>query len=162
MAPPKRVVDKGKVPTTIKLPIQKARRPPPVNYRPFLNASCRANYTHYFSKRLIVIERSVHEESLFDTLVGYTLIPGRWKSLMTIKREVQEEAVWVFWSNIHDSSLEDLNFHTELYGVQMDIDPSIVAMLLGIARPTSQAVAFPPEELDKAVISEVFSHEGTM
>lgn len=43
----------------------------------------------------------------------------------------------------------------------MDVDPSVLSTLLGIARPTSQAVAFPPEEIDKATISNVFGREGT-
>lgn len=44
----------------------------------------------------------------------------------------------------------------------MDIDPSALSTLLGIARPTGQAMVFSAEELDKAVISEVFGHEGTI
>lgn len=68
----------------------------------------------------------------------------------------------MFWSNIHDSRLEDLTFHTEVYGVWMDVDPSTLSTLLWIARLTSQAVAFPLEELDKATISKVFGYENTM
>lgn len=41
----------------------------------------------------------------------------------------------------------------------MDVDPSTLSTLLGIARPTGQAMTFPPEELDKAAISKVFGHE---
>lgn len=59
----------------------------------------------------------------------------------------------MFWSNIHDSTLEDLTFHTEVYGVQMNVDPLVLFTLLGIARPTGQAVAFPPKEIDKAAWS---------
>lgn len=118
MAPSKRIVDKGKAPAISKLPVQKPTRLPPVNYGPFLNALCLMPHQLHtlFSKRLIAIERFVHEKTLFDTLVGYTLIPGGWESLMTIKG----------------------------------------------ARPIGQTVAFPPEELDKAVISEVLGREGTM
>lgn len=62
------------------------------------------------------MEQHVHEKTLFDTLIGYELIFGGWESLMTIKGIVQEEVIWVFWSNIHDLSLDDLTFHTEVYG----------------------------------------------
>lgn len=88
MAPPNRIVDKGKAPATSKLSVHKLKRPPPTNYGPFLNASCHANYTHYFSKRPITIERFVHEKTLFDTLIGYELGPSGWESLMVIKGEV--------------------------------------------------------------------------
>lgn len=81
---------------------------------------------------------------------------------MNIKGEVQEEVVHVFWSNIHVSNLNTLSFSTKVYGVQMDMDPFMLSTLLGIARPIGQVVVFPPEELDKATISEVFCHEDTM
>lgn len=80
---------------------------------------------------------------------------------MTIKGEVQEEVGQVFWSNIHDSSLEDLSFHTEVYRVQMHFDLTTLSTLLGIVRPTSKAVAFPLVHQDKAAISEVFGYEST-
>lgn len=76
------------------------------------------------------MERHVHEKTLFDTLIGYEVVSSGWESLMI------EEAIRVFWSNIHDSSLNDLTFHTEVYGVQMDINPSALSTLLGIVRPT--------------------------
>lgn len=85
MAPPKKNVDKGKASTTSKLPVQKPTRPPPVNYGPFLNASRHANYKNYFSKRPIAIKCHVHEKTLFDTIIGYELVPGRWESLMKIQ-----------------------------------------------------------------------------
>lgn len=107
------------------------------------------------------MERDVHEKTLFNTLVGYELVLGAWESLMTIKGEVQEEAMRVFWSNIHDLSLDNVTYRTEVYGVHMDIDPSALSTLIGITRPTGKVVAFPPEELDKAAISEVFGCEGT-
>lgn len=80
---------------------------------------------------------------------------------MIIKGKVQEEVVWVFWSNIHDSSLEYLTFCTKVYGVQMDVNPSALSTLLGIVRPIGQTVAFSPKELDKAAIYEVFGREST-
>lgn len=162
MAPPKRddPKRKGKA-SSSKIPIQKPPRPPPINYGPFLDASRLLNYKHYFSKRPIAVERHVHEKTLFDTLIGYELVSGGWESLMTIKGEVQEKAVRVFWSNIHDSNLDMLVFHTEVYGVQMDLDPSTLSTLLGIVRPTGKAVPFPLGDLDKAAILEVFGHEST-
>lgn len=42
----------------------------------------------------------------------------------------------------------------------MDLDLSALSTLLGIARPKGQAILFPPEELDKVAISEVFGREG--
>lgn len=43
----------------------------------------------------------------------------------------------------------------------MDVNLSTLSTLLGIVRPTSQAVAFPPKEIDKAAVLEAFSHEST-
>lgn len=88
MAPPKRIADKGKAPATSKLLVHKPKKLPPANYGSFLNASCHANYTHYFLRRPIAVERSVHKKTLFDTLIGYKLGPSGWESLMTIKGEV--------------------------------------------------------------------------
>lgn len=162
MAPPKKDDPKGKgTASSSKLSVQKQKRPPPTNFGAFWDASRLTNYNHYFSRRPIAVERDVHEKTLFDTLVGYKLVLGGWESLMIIKGEVQEEAVRVFWSNIHDLSLDNLTFHTEVYEVHMDIDPSALSTLVGITRPTSKVVAFPPEELDKTAISEVFGCEGT-
>lgn len=76
MAPPKRNAVKGKALVTSKLPVQKPMRPPPINYGPFLDASSLANYKNYFSKRLIAVERHVHEKTLFNTIIGYELMPG--------------------------------------------------------------------------------------
>lgn len=162
MAPPKRDDSKGKgKESSSKLQVQKPTRPPPVNFGQFLNASCLANYKNYFSKRPIAVERHVHEKTLFDTIIGHELMFGGWESLMKIQGIVQEEVVQVFWSNIHDSGLKDLTFHTEVYGIQMDVDPSVLSTLLGIARPIGQVMAFPPKEIDKAAISDIFGREGT-
>lgn len=79
------------------MPIHKPPRPPPIHYRPFLDASHLLNYKHYFSRRPAVVERSVHEKTLFDKLIRYEIGPGGWESLMSIKGEVKEETVWVFW-----------------------------------------------------------------
>lgn len=156
MAPPKRDDIKGKDPASSKSPVQKQKHSPPTNFGEFLDASHLANYMNYFSKRPIVVEQHVQEKTLFDHLIGYEFMPGGWESLMTIKGIIQEEAVQVFWSNIHDSNLDDLKFHTKVYSVQMDLDPSSLSTLLGIARPTRQAFPFPPKELDKVAILQVF------
>lgn len=102
-----------------------------MNYSAFLDASRLSNYTNYFSKMLIAVEQHVNEKTLFDHLIGYELMPGGWESLMTIKGVVQEEVLYVFWSNIHDSNLNDLTFHTEVCGVQMDLYPSHYPPYLG-------------------------------
>lgn len=162
MAPPKRDDTKGKgKASSSKFLVHKPSRPPLVNYGQFLDAFSFSNYKHYFTKRLVAMKRHVHEKTLFDMLIGYELVSDGWESLMTIKGEVQEEALRVFWSNIHDSSLKDLSFHTKVYGVPMSLDPSILSTLRGIARPTGKAVTFPLADLDKAVISEVFGREST-
>lgn len=43
----------------------------------------------------------------------------------------------------------------------MDIDPLMLSSILGIGRPIGQVVTFPPEELNKAVVSEVFGSDIT-
>lgn len=97
MTPPRRDDPKGKGKAfSSNLSVQNPPQPSSVNYRPFLNASCLSNYMNYYSKRPIAIEQHMHEKTLFDTLIRYMLVSGGWESLMTIKGEVQEEAVWVF------------------------------------------------------------------
>lgn len=163
MAPPKRDDPKGKgKASSSKLPVHKPSRPPPINYGSFFYTSRLSNYKHYFSKRPITVEQYVHEKTLFDMLIGYELVSGGRESLMIIKGEVQEEVVWVFWSNIDNSNLDTLAFHTKVYSVQINLDPSTLSTLLGIARPTRRTVSFPPRDLDKAIILKVFDHEDTM
>lgn len=99
MAPPKKDDPKGKGKASLsKLPVQKPMRQPPVNYGPFLDASHLANYKNYFLKRPIAVEHHVHEKTLFETIIGYELMPSGCESLMMIQGIVQEEVVRVFWS----------------------------------------------------------------
>lgn len=89
MVLPKKDYPKGKGKVALsKLLVQKPTRPPPVNYGSFLDASRLLNYNHYFSRRPIAVERSVHEKTLFDKLVEYELVLNGWESLMIIKGEV--------------------------------------------------------------------------
>lgn len=97
--------------------MQKPNKTPPINYGSFLDVSRLMNYKHYFLKRPIAVEHHVNSKTLFDHIWGYKVVLGGWEALMNIKGEVQEEAIQVFWTNIHESNLNTLIFHTEVYGV---------------------------------------------
>lgn len=80
--------------------------------------------------------------------------------ITVIKGTVQQQAVKIFFSNIHNTNFTNLSFETEVYRVRMLINPYWAMMLLGIARPITNIAIFPNQGINKAHISELFEREN--
>lgn len=143
-----------------KLSVQKNNKPmPPINYNAFLNQASLSNYTNYFSKDLLFVERHVNANTLYNVSVGHNLFPIGWKDFMSIKGILQEEAMHIFYTNIHASKITQLYFRIEVYGVHMEIDPDVISTLLGIDYPDEDVVEFPPTGINKVEILALFSQK---
>lgn len=132
-----------------------------INYGAFHNSVALHNYNNIFSKNKVFIERFVKQTTLRDFTIGTVILNDVWIQIIVIKGTVQQEAVRIFYSNIHNINFTNLSFEIEVYGVRILINPDQVAMILEIARPTTDIVAFPNQGIDKAHISMFFKREGS-
>lgn len=86
------------------------------------NSTTFHNFNNIYSKKGIFIERYVKQSTLRDFTMG-TMIPNdAWMQRTIIKGKVQQEAICILYSNIHNTDYTHLSFKTEVYGVWMLIN----------------------------------------
>lgn len=60
-----------------------------------------------------------------------------------------DEAMWLFYTNLHDEKYDELSFSTMVYGVRIAMHPIVIYEILGIPQVENEVIYLVTELVDK-------------
>ncbi|MCL7036764.1 hypothetical protein MKW94_008920 [Papaver nudicaule] len=131
---------------------KKPRISPPSSQ--YLDPTHQEIHEKYYAKKKVISERYIDYESfpkypIAQCFSGKNMI----KSLLHVRGSAPITPVLLFYSQIHNLSVEDQSFDTYIEGKVHKITPQVIASLLGLDRPL-EPVSFPPANENELVVSK--------